>query len=135
MLAAFPLLTTDRSGTPRSFQVSVEYDGSSSGTVYFKVLEDGADPWKIEGFDVTLIEGEDGALRIDAVWGHQTHRAAGIPDSLLPELSRQLGKRILSSSNRDSAESRNDEAEKMWKRLVEKGLARYDEQADRYSCP
>lgn len=115
--------------------MSVERDEIHSGTLYVKVLEDGADPGKIEGFGVTLIESPDGSLRIDAISGHPTHRAAGIPDSLLPELSRRFGKPVVSSSNKDSTESRNDEAEKMWKRLVEKRLAHYDEQADRYSCP
>lgn len=134
MLAAFPLLTTDRTGGPRRFQVSVERE-SGSAKVYVKVLEDGADPWKIEGFGLTLVEGTDGTLRIDASLCHPSHRGAGIPDALLPELSRRLGTRIVSSSNQDETESRSPEAEKMWKRLAEKGLARYDEQADRYSCP
>ena len=135
MLAAFPLLTTDRFGAARSFQVSVERDEMDAGTVYVKVLEDGVDPWKDGGFNLTLVEGTDGTLRIDASLRHSSHRGAGIPDALLPELSRRLEKRIVSSSNQDETESRSPEAEKMWKRLAEKGLARYDDQADRYSCP
>ena len=115
--------------------MSVERDEIHSGTLYVKVLEDGADPGKIEGFGVTLVEGPDGSLRVDAIGGHQSHLAAGIPDSLLPELSRRFRKPVVSSSNRDSTESRNAKAEKMWKRLVAKRLADYDEKADRYSCP
>lgn len=138
MIAPFPLVTTDRPGRSRSFQVSVETDESDADKIYVTALEDGVDPKTVEGFQMTLKPLPDGRLRIDAITAHPSHREAGIPDSLLPELSRRLGKDVVSSSNRFAAspeEFRSIDAEKMWKRLVGKGLATYDEQQDRYSCP
>jgi hypothetical protein len=137
MLAPFPLVTTDRSGRSRSFQVSVETDDGDARKIYVTALEDGVDPKAVEGFQMTLKPLPDGRLRIDAITAHTSHRRAGIPDSLLPELSRRFGKNVVSSSNRFPAspeEFRSIDAEKMWKRLVQKGIATHDVQQDRYSC-
>lgn len=138
MVAPFSLVTADQSGRSRSFQVSVEVDESDADTIYVTALEDGADPATVEGFQMTLKPLLDGRFRIDAITAHTSHRKAGISDSLLPELSRRFGKAVVSSSNRFAAtpeEFRSVDAEKMWRRLVGKGLATYDGQQDRYSCP
>ena len=63
--------------------------------------------------------------------------AAGIPDALIPEASRVLAAAIRSSSNRGAKrenEFRTIDADKMWKRLLRKGLARYVAGEDYYVC-
>lgn len=62
------------------------------------------------------------------------YAGAGIPDVMIPEISRVIGKSIVSSSNRSAApgEYRTAHATKVWDRLVAKELATYDAATDRY---
>ncbi len=64
-------------------------------------------------------------------------REQGLPEALIRELALRSGKRIISSSNRQSAhllrgEYRTIDADKVWRRLVQAGEATYDANVDRY---
>lgn len=95
-------------------------------------------------FELRLIEKPDGELRIDAISGNDTkYSAKGIPEALLPFVSRLLGKRICSSRSKGddniirtygsgTTEFRTEDATKMWNRLVSKGLAEYYPDEDIY---
>jgi len=68
---------------------------------------------------------------------HPHYIAAGIPDALIPEASRILQAPIRSSSitcAKDANEFRSPSADKMWKRLCDAGVARYEEVGDHYVC-
>lgn len=55
------------------------------------------------------------------------YRAMGIPDAMLPEVKRLLNMEVESSpkNNPDTPDFRSDDADKMWERLVGKGIAEY----------
>ena len=60
--------------------------------------------------------------------------AMGIPERLIEESHIQLKLTIKSSSNKSNAgEYRTQPADKVWERLVEKGIAEYNEEADEYT--
>lgn len=92
-----------------------------------------------EFFEFTVVEEEDDSLKITMMQNNRDPRytAKGIPDSLIPEIAKVMGRQIRSSSNRagartDSNEHRTPAATKVWKRLESKGVARYDLDHDIY---
>jgi hypothetical protein len=87
-------------------------------------------------FELQLREKPDGQFQIISIQHHYLpeYASMGIPDSLLPYLTRHLGRRICSSRDRveGTNEFRTIQATGMWDRLVEKGLAEYFEEEGIY---
>jgi hypothetical protein len=80
-------------------------------------------------FELQLREKPDGEFQIISIQHHHRpeYASTGIPDSLLPYLTRHLGQRICSSRGRvqGTNEYRTVQATGMWDRLVQKGLAQF----------
>jgi hypothetical protein len=82
-------------------------------------------------FELSLKPLRDGSMLIDMIEANRPHyRGMGIPEALLPEVARSLGKVIVSSSDKSAYreydnEKRSGDAERMWRRLQAKGLAKY----------
>ena len=101
-----------------------------------KQSKDAGEDW----FDMTVERHDPGSWRITWIGNAgqlPEYSAVGIPDALIPEASRVLNAAICSSStigNEGTIEWRTEDAEKMWKRLVVKGLARFIEAERRYIC-
>jgi hypothetical protein len=112
-----------------------EFGGWDSPTFYVHLRnppETGADDF----FSLSLDKLAEGAYRVDTMSHHKRpwYSAKGIPDSVISEAARIFGT-IKSSSNRCRVrvnESRNSDAEKVWRRLCTDGLAKYYEADDRY---
>jgi hypothetical protein len=107
-------------------------DGSISITVWVKPQREG------NSLELLLVPFDSSSYRIQMITHNRKSefKAKGIPDTLLPVVSQQLKKRIISSRKRKITgcdEYRTDEADKMWDRLVEKGIAEYDNTTGRYS--
>lgn len=63
------------------------------------------------------------------------NRKQGIPEATILAVFGLLDSPLVSSTNADQREDderRNGAADKVWQRLVDAGLATYDEQSDRY---
>jgi len=103
-----------------------EITPESHRELFFSVKVHPDDVWF---FELQLREKPDGQFQIISIQHH--HRAEyasmGIPDSLLPYLTRHLGRRICSSRSRVTGtnEYRTVQATGMWDRLVQKGLAEF----------
>ena len=122
----------------RVFHVDIDEDEVSGDEfLYVRVLppsDEDVGHW----FDLTLQRVSAQAYRIGTIDGNRTeYGGKGIPDALLPELANRLGVDIWSSlqwNDADPSERRTGDADKMWNRLVAKGLATYDREERRYVC-
>ena len=79
-------------------------------------------------FDMTLTRCPDGMYRIIAINNYKKphYIKKGIADAIIPEASRLLRAAVRSSlkvNPQDPSEFRSDEADGMWKRLMESGIA------------
>jgi hypothetical protein len=109
---------------------------SAQPELVFRVYES-PDASDSQSFEFTLVEEEDGSLKITMMHHHDDPRyaAKGIPDSAIPEIARITDKLIRSSSNTrpsTGSERRSEHATKVWQRLEERGMARYDNERDVY---
>lgn len=136
MRTTFTLLCTNRFGRQATFDVSCEEmpsDGFSPANWTFLARPQNASP-TTDFFELLLHERDGGFARIVMMHNHADPalRGAGIPDALLPEAARRTGRRIQSSPTVGDTPDvrRSPEATKVWQRLVGKGLATFDEQAD-----
>ncbi len=79
-------------------------------------------------------EGQD-RLRVVMLENHlrEEYKSKGIAQAMILMLARTSGKTVTSSSNRaGSGQYRNEPACKIWQSLVEKGLAKYYPEEDRF---
>ena len=89
-----------------------------------------------EVFDlsVTLISQDTVQITANTNHNEPAYVAMGIPDTLLPAVSHQLGKTVCSSPTSGApGVFRTPEATKMWRRLQSNGLATYDATSDIYT--
>jgi hypothetical protein len=91
-------------------------------------------------FEMTVERCSNGSWKITYI-GDAERRphyvAMGIPDALIPEVSRILQAAVRSSSKvgtNGANEFRTVQSDKMWKRLQDSGLARYVPTKDYYIC-
>jgi hypothetical protein len=73
--------------------------------------------------------------QVKMINAHKVYGGQGVPDSLLPAARHAGEKPICSSPSRGAPGSddwRTDDATKMWKRLVSKGLATYEPKEDTF---
>jgi hypothetical protein len=90
------------------------------------------------GFELKYKVLEDGTWRQAGIHHHslEKYSAKGIPDAMLPEISRLHDVTIVSSPTRGESGigqedvRRSDDATKMWKRLCSNGIAEYDQESD-----
>jgi len=137
---AFPFVTLSclrASGTKQQFEVRVE--GVNQGDVWFyyakplppenqgeetyfaSVKRVGQDLWQTEGLNNDLPK--------------QFH-GCGITRALIPQIAIHRSARIRSSRHRPAeGETRTEDATKVWRRMVDEGLARYDSAEDRFYHP
>lgn len=129
-----------KGNTTRDFYMDYEKDPLSSTPTYnFRVHRSTTINNSDEWFDLRLIQFDTDTFLIDWI-GHNYkpwYSGMGIPDALIPRACNLLNVTICSSTNSPSHKTSKDkyrtvDAEKMWKRLVEKGLATYDSSKDRY---
>lgn len=138
-----PILCTGRDGIERTFWYSVERDEIRPLDVITFRVHRSNPPLPIEDhwFEMSLEKCPEGVFGITWIGDteHRPHfKAMGIPDALIPEACRLLRVRIRSSlvrNNEGTNDYRTVDAEKMWKRLACKGLARHDPESLIYSCP
>jgi hypothetical protein len=68
-------------------------------------------------------------------YDHPEFKGKGIADVLLPALAKRLDVEIQSSGVKETGDGRNGRATKMWRRLVEKGIAVYAPHEDLFRIP
>ncbi len=89
-----------------------------------------------EAFDLSVTALDDATVRqtMLAHHGNPAYAAMGIPDALIPVVAAVLGKKVVSSPTTvdDTGVYRTQAATKVWDRLLGKGLASYDPDADVY---
>lgn len=88
-----------------------------------------------EWFDFKLAQIGEGVLKVtDMFIGKKNHRMKGIPEAIILEAKTVFNKKIISSSNKQKQiyEWRSLDADKVWCRLIEKGLAKYNSTKDIY---
>ncbi len=76
--------------------------------------------------------------RIEMITHNQSplYKGMGIPEVLIPKIAIDLNVRVFSSLDLDDgSEQHNSNAERMWRKLVAKGLACFDSTAGRYRHP
>ncbi|MEM7315086.1 MAG: hypothetical protein AAF497_18225 [Planctomycetota bacterium] len=80
-------------------------------------------------FDMAFKEMPDGTLRQTVINANDEacYLGMGIPEAMLPEVKRILGKAVESSPPDEDDAWRSCDGERMWQRLREKGIAEYDE--------
>jgi hypothetical protein len=134
----FPLRCLGRDGATRAFDVKITPDEVSGDEVLhiqvFPPSELDVGHW----FDLTLKKRSLGSYQIGTIdRNKREYGGQGIPDALLPELANRLSVEIWSSvkwNEADPSERRTEDADKMWARLVAKGLAAYVVGEGRYRC-
>lgn len=89
-----------------------------------------------EFFDISVEQINDEEVRIIMMNNYNVseYSGAGIPDYIIPEISKVLRMNVISSSNKDpnSDVYRTPDATKVWKRLKANGKATYDSKTDIY---
>lgn len=89
-----------------------------------------------EFFELGVVELDAATLRVVMLENHRhpAISAKGIPDAMLIEARRVLGRTIQSSPTRGTTHDirRSKDATKVWERLRANGLASYDSSADVY---
>jgi hypothetical protein len=134
-----PLICKGADGIDRIFYLEAEEDHVDSMlALYVRIHRNNpptpnADDW----VDLTLQERPERDLRVTMMrhGSKPWYARMGILDAAIPAAAALTGRKVVSSSNthrKDEAEYRTDAAEKVWKRLEGAGLARYDQQEDRY---
>jgi hypothetical protein len=138
MRAPFPLSCVGRDGVSRVFQVDITEDEVFGDALLHVRVRPPPDEDVGHWFDLTLHKCSPRAYRIGMIDRNKVeYGGKGIPDALLPELAARLGVEIWSSvkwNDSDPSERRTESAEKMWKRIMAKGLAMYVAAEDRYVC-
>ena len=88
----------------------------------------------IQYFDFQLTTIDNNILKVTSMFaGNDYQRKKGIPEALILMSKSLFNKKIISSSRSNiNAEFRNPAATKVWKRLVHKGLAKYNKEKDIY---
>ncbi len=128
-----------KDGVPRTFYYEISYNRHEVDAEWCLRVhrrnppQYNGDDW----FELHLTPFDERSLRITMIENKRKdwYRAKGISDAIIPEAARVLQKRIVSSSNRvrvKENEYRTEDAEKVWRRLVAKGLATYCDSSDRY---
>ena len=129
---AFSIECTSVAGHRRTFKCRFTIDPFCGrrllGFVFPSESQDG------DFFSINLLH-EGGRVRIEAISrNNPAFGAQGIPDSVIPELAKRLQIPIFSSlpagEGRDG-DSRSSCSDKMWKRLLKKGIAEGDLQQGR----
>ena len=116
---------TGRDGVTREFEYQYEFDELDK--VWHFAVEAVPRPDSMEIFTMTFKPINETTIRQISITHHHdpAYAAMGIPDAMLPEVKRILGKEVESSPPDVGGEFRSVDAEKMWTRLVGKGLAEY----------
>jgi hypothetical protein len=121
-----PIVCEGRDGKKREFYYTVETSGLN---VIFRVHKSDTPAKADDFFELKLKRCSNGMYRIENIIGHSSdYRAVGIPDALIPEAGRVLKAAIRSSPKVDTSDGsiwRTDEADTMWRRLRQNGIARY----------
>ena len=129
-----PLLCTGRDEVERTFDYSVEKDQFEEPW-HFRVQTVPPQP-DGEAFDLSVTTLDDATVRQGMLAHHDNpaYVAMGIPDALIPVVSAVLAKKVVSSPTTadDTGVYRTEAATKVWDRLVGKGVANYDPDADVY---
>ena len=89
---------------------------------------------EVQYFDFQLTIINDDTLKVTSIFaGNDRQRKKGIPEALIL-MSRSLFNKKITSSSRSNinAEFRNSAATKVWERLVQKDLAKYNVAKDIY---
>jgi hypothetical protein len=136
------LICHGRDGKERTFWYEFKYNESFPQSRISFCVHKSNPPKMLEEnwFEMTIERCPDGLWKIIFIGdaARRLHYAVvGIPDALIPEAGRVLQAPLRSSSNIGMAgtnEFRTIDAEKMWKRLQAKGLARYEQTEDYYIC-
>ncbi len=130
-----PLHCTGRDGVARTFEYTHEKDQFEE-TWHFRVQTVPPQP-DGEAFDLSVMNLSDTTVRQVMLAHHENpaYTAMGIPDALIPVVAELLGRTVVSSPTTadDTGVYRTVAATKVWDRLVGKGLASYDADADVYT--
>jgi len=88
-----------------------------------------------EFFELVLKPLDDDSYVVVMINAHGVYGGCGIPDTLIPFAANHLSTKICSSPRMDEYGKnwRTPDATKMWDRLVAKGKAEYNNEADIYS--
>jgi hypothetical protein len=125
-LALAPIVCKGRDGKKRTFYYAIEDSGPD---VIFRVHKSDPPEKEDDFFELKLKRCSNGMYQIENIIGHTSdYREVGIPDVLIPEASRVLKAAIRSSPKADTSDGsiwRTDEADTMWSRLRQNGIARY----------
>lgn len=141
-MALKPLTCTGKDGVSRTFYYGYDPPNKTDAVWHFRVhLHDPPQSDTDDFFDMVLAPLGQNSVYVSMIEHHSLpwYRSKGIPDALIPEAARVLGKTVFSSQSAKRSPSKDQYrtvcAEKMWKRLTTKGLARYDPREDRYLHP
>lgn len=132
------LACVGQDGVSRTYYLDGEQEQMGSKAWTFRVhLHNPPRHDEDDWFDMNLVPFGVGEFMISSIANHGKcwYAKKGIGDALIPRAAHFLGARIVSSSNRkrrSKDEFRTCPAEKIWKRLVDKQLAIYDPDEDRY---
>jgi hypothetical protein len=120
---------TGRDGVTREFEYSYAFDELDQ--VWHFVVEAVPRPLSNVTFEMTFTPIDDNTVRQTSIFHHHesAYMAKGIPDAILPIVKALLGKEVESSPPEgvERGVFRSRDAEKMWRRLSEKGIAEYVE--------
>lgn len=120
-----------KDGIRRIFKYKFDYDHQEKSW-HFRVYT--VDDSSVDFFESTVKLIDDNTVQqISIEVNDQQHYGAkGIPESLLPEISNVLDKKLISSPSQhpDTSIRRNESATKMWWRLCKKKIAEYDIERD-----
>jgi hypothetical protein len=133
----------DPSGARQRFEVAVEVEstiGARQWSYLVRPLEQPDDSGEL--YFAGVKEVQPGLVQLDATLNSlpESYRRCCITCRLVPLIARHLKSRVQSSRNPRSTgkaiehveETLSVAAEKVWKRMVREGIARYDPVVDRY---
>jgi hypothetical protein len=128
------LSCTGRDGVARTFEYTPSRNVGGGFTFVVRTIPP---PSSGDFFELTLEEVDATTVRVVMAnhYSRPEYAAMGIPEALLPEVKRALGREVESSPAAGATLNvrRSPEATKYWKRLVAMGGAVYDRQRDVYA--
>jgi hypothetical protein len=133
------IVCTDRNGNQNLFKYSLdESDEDGNAKWIFRVMPFDLNATDWFEFGITVINPTIGKVTMMNNRNMVQYKGKGITEKLIEEAANVLGLTIISSTNNPKTKSlltewRSEAAGVIWKRLINQGLASFNEQEDIYT--
>jgi hypothetical protein len=131
------IICVDMEGKENQFRYNREevHDEFGRRKWIYRIIPGAIDAIDWFEFSVVKIDDQRGKISDMNTYGDKRYKMKGIPDKMIEEAARTLKLQIISSTNNPAfkvlyTEWRSPDADKVWQRLVSRGIANYDSRTD-----